>query len=72
MREKLQKMAEGKDKIYERILERKEEEYEEVYDEKSALMEFYLVNICGTKPEVARREVVMKVKKQKENNNEQE
>ena len=37
----------------------KEEEYEEVYDE-GALMEFYLVNICGTKPEVARREVVMK------------
>ena len=50
----------------------KEEEYEEVYDERSALMEFYLVNICGTKPEVARREVVMKIKKQKENNNEQD
>jgi hypothetical protein len=48
----------------------KEEEYEEVYDERSVLIEFYLTNICGTKPEVARREAVMKVKKQKENNNE--
>jgi len=50
----------------------KAEKYEEVYDEKSVLLEFYLTNICGTKPEVARREAVMKVKKQKENNNEQE
>ncbi len=46
------------------------EEYEEVYDERSALIEFYLVNICGTKPEVARREAVRKVKKQKKNEEE--
>lgn len=44
----------------------KEKEYEEVYDERSVLLELYLTSICGTKPEVARREAVRKVKKQKE------
>ena len=42
------------------------EEYEEVYDERSALIEFYLINVCGTKPEVARREAVRKQKKNEE------
>jgi hypothetical protein len=40
--------------------------YEEVYDERSALIEFYLIDVCGTKPEVARREAVRKQKKNEE------
>jgi len=48
-----------------------EEEYEEVYDERSALIEFYFINICGDSPEVARRQAVRKVKKQKDTNDEE-
>ena len=48
----------------------KEKEYEEVYDEISVLIEFYLIHICGEKPEVARQKALARVKKQKEVRNE--
>lgn len=47
------------------------EEYEEAYDERSALIEFYLINVCGTKPEVARQEAVRKQKKNEEEPNDE-
>ena len=48
----------------------KEEEYEYVYTSESAWIEFYLTNICGEKPEVARQKALARVKKQKEVRNE--